>query len=214
MTDILTAEKLAERLSNMAQLSESASYVPFLGQAADMLKAQAAEIERLTRERDEAESAIWRVPPNTFTVPCEINGFTTPDEYEGVGETYHDACHRTLSRATAAEAKVAVLEKALNTPEVFDFVKAVQLEAAHQRARWGSDHDAGKTDADWFWLVGYLAGKALHNPPNDMHPAEAQLHRIVATAAALANWHAAKLGLTNMRPGIEPPIDAALGAKP
>lgn len=129
----------------------------------------------------------------------------------------------------------------LNTPEVLDFVRAVQLEAAHQRKRWPSEHDAGKTDADWFWLIGYLAGKALHNPgPHDRDAvafhahedpvtteplyftpydctrdgcpdraatpeARKQLHRIVTVAAAAANWHAARLGQTNMRPGIETP---------
>lgn len=133
-------------------------------------------------------------------------------------------------------------ERLLNTPEIFEFAKAVQLEAAHQRKRWGSDHDAGKTDADWLWLLGFLAGKALHNPaPHDQEgavlfhvhedphtgeplyftpdgcehdgcverrapPALAkQLHRIVTVAAAAANWHAAKLGQTNMRPGIASP---------
>jgi hypothetical protein len=96
-------------------------------------------------------------------------------------------------------------ESLLNTPELHDFAKAVVLEAAHQRQRWGSEHDAGKTDADWFWLLGYLGGKALHNPPNDMPPLDAKLHRIIATAAALANWHAAVSGEhTGMRPGIDP----------
>ena len=70
----------------------------------------------------------------------------------------------------------------LNVPEVIDFVKAVNLEAAHQRERWGLEHDTEKTDADWFWLVGYLAGKALHFP-------EKRLHHLITTAAALANWH-------------------------
>jgi hypothetical protein len=133
--------------------------------------------------------------------------------------------------------KVRDLEAQINTPEIADFVKAVQLEAAHQRARWGSDHDAGKTDADWFWLIGYLAGKAMHNPgeypachvhedlfskeplyytpgtcpvtgcPDSLRtpPAEKQLHRIITVAAAAANWHAQKLGASNMRPGILPP---------
>jgi hypothetical protein len=55
----------------------------------------------------------------------------------------------------------------LNTPEIHDFIKAVPLEAAHQRQRWGSDHDDGKTAADWFWLIGYLAGK----PSIRRHPA-------------------------------------------
>lgn len=107
-----------------------------------------------------------------------------------------------IERAITAETECERLKALINTPEVFDFVKAVQLEAAHQRKRWGSDHDAGKSDADWFWLIGYLAGKALHNPGVD---AEKQLHRIITIAAAAANWHAAKRGQTNMRPGIETP---------
>lgn len=104
------------------------------------------------------------------------------------------------------------LRALLNAPEILDFVKAVQLEAAHQRQRWPSEHDAGKTDADWFWLIGYLAGKALHNPPKQgAKLRELQLHRIVTVAAAACNWHAARLGKTNMRPGIAPPAgeDAA-----
>lgn len=100
---------------------------------------------------------------------------------------------------------LAEATKLLNTPEVIHFVRAVQLEAGRQRARWAIEHDAGKTDADWFWLIGFLAGKALHNPDGD---AEKQLHRIVTVAAAAANWHAAKLGLTNMRPGIATPAEA------
>lgn len=98
--------------------------------------------------------------------------------------------------------RVAELEAKLNTPEILDFVEAVRLEAAHQRQRWASDHDAGKTDADWFWLIGFLAGKALHNPGGEP---EKRLHRIVTVAAAAANWHAACLGETNMRPGIDTP---------
>jgi hypothetical protein len=31
----------------------------------------------------------------------------------------------------------------LNTPETEDFYAGIELEAAHQRERWGSDHDAG-----------------------------------------------------------------------
>lgn len=87
----------------------------------------------------------------------------------------------------------------INNPHTADFLEAVRLEAAHQRERWGSDHDSGKTDAAWFWLVGYLAGKALHKP-------EKQLHHIITTAAACLNWHAARTGVdTRMRPGIEEP---------
>lgn len=49
----------------------------------------------------------------------------------------------------------------LNTPETESFDLAVPLESAHQVARWGAAHDAGKSPEDWFWLIGYLAGKVL-----------------------------------------------------
>lgn len=97
---------------------------------------------------------------------------------------------------------------AINTPELFDFVSAVTNEALHQREKWGVDIDGGKTDADWFWLIGYLAGKALHNPAkDDMEPVSARLHRIITVAAAAANWHAMALGTyRRMRPGTEAPL--------
>lgn len=95
------------------------------------------------------------------------------------------------------------LRALVNTPELHDFSRAVVLEAAHQRERWGSEHDAGKAPQDWFWLLGYLGGKALaaHASGN----ADKALHHTISSAAALANWHAAISGThTAMRPGIDP----------
>lgn len=90
--------------------------------------------------------------------------------------------------------------RAINTPEIQDFIKAIELEALHQRHRWGAEGDAGKTDADWFWLIGYLAGKTINNP-------EKALHHIITTAAACLNWHGAKIGnYTYMRPGTDQAI--------
>jgi Zn ribbon nucleic-acid-binding protein len=90
----------------------------------------------------------------------------------------------------------------INTPETADFMAAVPLEAAHQRERWGSSHDAGKTPFDWFWLVGYLAQKAASAAvAGDDEKAK---HHTISTAAALANWHAQLGGMTDMRPGIGP----------
>jgi hypothetical protein len=128
------------------------------------------------------------------------------DEH-GAGSPWHTKAKAALAKA-APEEKPADWETikakadkydAINTPEIDDFLSAVKNEALHQRERWGAEGDAGKHDADWFWLIGYLAGKAIHQPGKI-------LHHIITTAAACLNWHAHKTGhYAKMRPGIEEP---------
>lgn len=84
----------------------------------------------------------------------------------------------------------AVAER-LNIPEVIDFIEAIKIEAAHQQEKWKKT-DPEKTDADWFWLIGWLGGKAVmdpHEPADDRMPIERKLHRIITVAAAAYNWH-------------------------
>ncbi len=92
----------------------------------------------------------------------------------------------------------------LNKPEVNDFGRGVTTEAVHQQERWGTSSDKGKTPMDWFWLLGFLAGKALHAAvTGNLDKAK---HHCISTAAACANWHAALSGTnTWMRPGIDTP---------
>lgn len=134
----------------------------------------------------------------------------TPEEIHAIELLLADR-HTSLSpvqigaiRNVLDEAKR--LDALVNTPELHDFAKAVPLEAAHQRERWGSAHDAGKTPADWFWLIGFLGGKALR--AHVQGTTEKALHHTISTAAACCNWHAAILGKTDMRPGIVPPPEA------
>jgi hypothetical protein len=95
----------------------------------------------------------------------------------------------------------------LGTPQLENFAQAVVAEAAHQRVRWGTEHDDGKTNADWFWLIGYLAGKCLASALAGNR--EKALHHVITTAAACANWHAAIAGDdTRMRPGTGTPLVA------
>src|SRR4051812_35584449 len=54
--------------------------------------------------------------------------------------------------AVPIRAMVVLRQDIINTPETADFMAGVPLEAAHQRERWKSEHDAGKTPFDWFWL--------------------------------------------------------------
>ena len=109
----------------------------------------------------------------------------------------------------ALKADAERLNAIVNTPQSGDFLRAVSIEAEHQRQRWGSSHDAGKAPADWFWLVGYLGGKALHaHASGNIEKAE---HHIITTAAACENWHKNMFGKTDMRPGIDG--EAALQAE-
>lgn len=106
--------------------------------------------------------------------------------------------------APEKNARILYLEGLINTPHLKDFVEAVKLEAAHQVERWGTKHDAGKTPTDWFWLLGYLSGKALASAIKGDR--EKALHHTISSAAALLNWHEHIAGRSRgMRPGIEAP---------
>lgn len=87
------------------------------------------------------------------------------------------------------QAEVARLQLLINTPELEDFDKAVPLECAHQIERWGDAHDRSKSAENWYWLVGYLAGKALRAAIDGDR--EKSLHHTISAAAALRNWHRA-----------------------
>lgn len=80
----------------------------------------------------------------------------------------------------------------INTPEMDSFLRAVHIEAVHQIEKWGTASDRAKRPADWFWLVGYLSGKALHAAAEGNE--SKALHHCISTAAALYNWHCAIKG--------------------
>jgi hypothetical protein len=179
---------LREIAEQMSALSNAARGEPMTDQTRDIVERVARTLlhqrysttdERINEWRD-ANNTTWRIAIREAVAAIEATGIE------------------------ALTKRVAELEALLNTPEVHDFAKGAVLEAAHQRERWPSDHDAGKTPFDWFWLVGYLAQKAAsaHVDGNT----EKALHHTISTAAALANWHLAISGTDNrMRPGIEPP---------
>lgn len=88
-----------------------------------------------------------------------------------------------------AAAELRRMHDLISNAHIEDFLEAVRLEAAHQRQRWGSAHDREKSAEHWYWLVGYLAGKALRAAiDGDQDKA---LHHTISSAAALSHWHAA-----------------------
>src|SRR5258708_4428357 len=65
--------------------------------------------------------------------------------------------------AVCANEALEKYKASLDHPELEDFAKGVVIEAQHQRQRWGDDHDTTKEPEEWFWLIGYLAGKGLRS---------------------------------------------------
>lgn len=116
------------------------------------------------------EIAKWR----TEAISCAFN--RKPVSIDG------DTMRRLINDAESAHQ----LHALVNNPHTDEFLRAVNLEASHQRDRWGEAHDRGKSAENWFWLVGYLAGKCLRAAiTGDKFKA---LHHTISTAAACANW--------------------------
>lgn len=123
------------------------------------------------------------LPADTIRSGDQVHHFASTDHPEDV------TCVGCLAVAEvdALRAERDALISQRDTPEIRDFVTAVIREADHQWARWGEEHDARKSPADWFWTIGYLGSKALH--AFVLGDRAKGLHHIITTAAALANWH-------------------------
>lgn len=79
------------------------------------------------------------------------------------------------------------LNELINTPQTKDFLAAVEIEAAHQTNRWGREHDAAKTWADWLALFSYLQGKMV--AAVYAGDEEKALHHLITMAAAAGQCH-------------------------
>lgn len=119
---------------------------------------------------------------------------------------YDAECQRILWMQKSlldAEAEIARLQDLINAPIIDDWFVGVRMEAAHQQERYGSNNDNGKTPMDWFWLIGYLAGKIVASIyASDKAKAK---HHTISAGAALFNWWRAILEdpSATMRPGID-----------
>lgn len=109
-----------------------------------------------------------------------------------------------MSNLTSDEREELLRLRALiNNPETQDYLKGVEAEAAHQQERWGSGHDAGKADADWVFLIGFLLGKSVQ--AFKAGDEEKGRHHIISAGAAGLNWFRQISGRADgVRPGIDP----------
>lgn len=113
-----------------------------------------------------------------------IRSFGGPESKHLVHITVHELAQLAHDAWAAHEFSALI-----NNPHTDDFLHATALEAAHQRDKWGDAHDRGKSAENWFWLVGYLAGKCLRAVISG--DKEKALHHTISSAAALANWYEA-----------------------
>lgn len=151
----------------------------------------AAEIARLTAELNRRKGD----PSTRLHNLCEA----IAEEADG-SEFSREEWERIDAENAALRGRVAKLEALINAPEMENFLRGVHIEAVHQVERWGTAHDRAKRPADWFWLVGYLGGKALHALLEGKR--DKGLHHCISTAAALYNWHCAIKGVdVSMCPG-------------
>lgn len=163
-----------------------------------------------------ADGRRWRHwhngSPKWVDTPEEATRYTRRCIAEAVHREDEDAWtvtpYAALSTPSASVERATIEREVrtaiINTPETAEFMAGVPIEAAHQRERWGSEHDAGKSPFDWFWLIGYLSQKAADAATRG--DADKAMHHTISTAAALANWHLALSGGDNlMRPGIDEP---------
>lgn len=126
--------------------------------------------------------AVWR-PADVPTNGVEAIGTIGDDDT--VGPIAIELPIVSLLKARVRELEpIAAL---INRPETEDFLRGVQLEAGHQRWRWGRDHDATKDPDLWFWTLGHLAGKARHHHTEGN--AEKARHHLISSAALLSHWH-------------------------
>jgi hypothetical protein len=149
---------------------------------------------------DELKQAIRAIIAAVWNTDIRVSHSTHIDTLRRWQKDYTTLPHGDGKVARDAE-ELQRLRALVNSPELHDFAKGVVLEAGHQRELWGNDHDAGKEPADWFWLLGYLSGKAL--AAHQVGNTDKALHHTISSAAALAHWHGAILGTHNMRPDKE-----------
>jgi hypothetical protein len=146
----------------------------------------------------------WDNPPHR-SHECQACGHVwRPADVATNGVDRIETCGKRDGECTELMANHQDSLTLIGSPGVDNFVEDVKREAAHQVERRGTDHDTGKTHEEWFWLLGWLAGKAVFAAR--MGDATKLKHHIITTAAACLNWRRASAGESNrMRPGIAPP---------
>lgn len=143
-----------------------------------------------TREREIAELIAQGMSAKEVAVPLKVSPHTVRNHLKAIYRKLGIRSARGLAALLLGSDQIARLRamaEVIDSPNTTDFLDAVKSEAAHQVKRWGEKHDLEKDPEEWFWLVGYLAGKALSAFMSGDR--EKALHHTISSAASLLNWH-------------------------
>lgn len=88
------------------------------------------------------------------------------------------------------ESRIHELNAIIHTPESNEFLKGVSIEGEYQRQLHGVDITDARFDwHQWFWVTGYLLGKALAACKSGEGDGEKAKHHLITAAALISNWH-------------------------
>ncbi len=87
----------------------------------------------------------------------------------------------------ASLTEVTRLQELINNPELGSFLHGVRIESAHQREKWGEEHDHKKSPGDWSMLLDRIKGKQCQAVwDGDL---DKLCHHLITMAAICFNYH-------------------------
>lgn len=155
-------------------------------------------------EMDNTDISFGSLGPNATKVLAEIVSAAAPkllkltpeaeaklnEALSAGGARPGQVWYREDPEVVQLRAEVARLNTIIKHPEHDDFIRGVSIEAEYQRCLHGVDASEGRFDwHQWYWVVGYLLGKALAACKSGEGDGEKARHHLVTSAALINNWH-------------------------
>lgn len=196
----------SDRLASIHRSGRCDHGVLSAGRAVDLVGAIAFDSFIRCHGHFAVESGVFLYPWRVRAEDAERALEESKKELERLYQSEIDETRKLLKAACderdEARKTLAESSKAYDSPVTSDFIEGIRNEAAHQVTRFGADHDSGKDAQDWFWLLGWLSGKAVHAA--EQGDTDKLLHHIVSSGAMLLNWYAHAAGDRSLfRPGTD-----------
>lgn len=159
------------------------------------LRADLAEMERpLDAQMARLNAALIAANEENLRLSLALS------EADDVAAAALAALAQRVDQVTTVQQERDALLEQINSPVTEEFILGTRNEIVHQVHRYGTVHDRAKEPQEWYFLLGYLAGKILRAQIDGDR--EKALHHTISSAAMLGNWHThIKLGSQPGAPG-------------